>query len=249
MHALSTVVNFIVKEYLYDVSARELFGFLSQEELISLSQNDVGIFDLAKKIIERMSLKCNDRFTYIGHIEEFSRSAQNTEISLDEGDLRCRVSLGKNGSSQFDCLLREMDISEVKRVILDLRGNGGGLVDETLKLSKYFLTTSTEFFYFENRNGRRSNISTRQLIPGRLSGFPLRILIDRRTASMAEVMAGCLRRNNDDVIVCGENSLGKNILQSEFVMPSQSLILLLSADRWFFPDGKSVGDVGITPDI
>ena len=123
------------------------------------------------------------------------------------------------------------------RMILDLRGNPGGLLDQGVALADLFL--DEELTVAETR-GRARGQSTvlRTSRAESFPGMPLVILIDGRSASASEVLAGALQ-DHDRALVMGATSFGKGLVQSLFRLSGGNMLKLTTA-RWYTPSGRSI---------
>ena len=123
------------------------------------------------------------------------------------------------------------------RMILDLRGNPGGLLDQGVALADLFL--DEELTVAETRGRTRSQNSVlRTLEDESFPGLPLVILIDGRSASASEILAGALQ-DHDRALVVGATSFGKGLVQTLFRLSGGNVLKLTTA-RWYTPSGRSI---------
>jgi carboxyl-terminal processing protease len=130
-------------------------------------------------------------------------------------------------------------------IVLDLRQNPGGLLDEAVQLSDMFLDSGQ----IVSQRGRfaRDN-ETYKATPGDLArGLPLIVLIDAGSASASEIVAGALQ-DHDRALVMGERSFGKGSVQTLLPLTRDTALKLTTA-RYYTPKGRSVQEGGIEPDI
>lgn len=130
-------------------------------------------------------------------------------------------------------------------IIIDMRSNPGGLLNEAVRVSDVFLEKGV----IVSQKGRRSRENaTYSARKGDLAaGIPIIVLIDSGSASASEIVAGALQ-DHHRAIVMGEQSFGKGSVQS--VLPlTQTTGLRLTVARYYTPSGKSVQEGGIKPDI
>lgn len=128
-------------------------------------------------------------------------------------------------------------------MILDLRGNPGGLLDQAVKVADFFLTEGTVV----STRGRTIEIENAGYQVNQEIDWPLVVLIDRDSASASEIVAGALQDHNRALIL-GRTSFGKGSVQTIFELPGGRAVKLTIA-RYFTPNGRSIQSVGITPDI
>jgi carboxyl-terminal processing protease len=127
-------------------------------------------------------------------------------------------------------------------IILDLRSNPGGLLDQAVQVSDLFLSSGD----IVSTVGRQREIE-KAYQDVRDIKLPLTVLINKDTASASEIVAGALQDNNRALII-GQPSFGKGSVQTVFELPSEQALKLTIA-RYYTPRGRSIQSIGIMPDI
>jgi len=130
-----------------------------------------------------------------------------------------------------------------KGVILDLRDNPGGMIDEAAKLASLFLSTGPVVSY-SVQGGDDQYLTSSNTSPD-LS--PMTVLINRSSASAAEVVAGALQDRNRAVVL-GEKSYGKGTVQNIITLSDGSK-LEVTVGKYRTPNGRTIDGVGIQPDL
>ncbi len=134
---------------------------------------------------------------------------------------------------------------DLKGYILDLRNNPGGLLSQAIKISDFFL-----------ENGEIVSTKSRKVSENRkwfakkgdiIDGKTLIVLINYGSASASEIVAGALK-DHKRAIILGESSYGKGSVQSIIPLKNRGAIRLTIA-KYYLPSGKSISEVGVTPDI
>jgi len=129
--------------------------------------------------------------------------------------------------------------------VVDLRDNGGGLLNEAIAVSDTFLDHGE---IVSQRGREKSDIQRYYAKPGDFAnGLPVVVLVNAGTASASEIVAGALQDQHRALII-GERSFGKGSVQSLFQLGPTSEVRLTTA-RYFTPSGRSVQEGGIDPDI
>ncbi len=132
----------------------------------------------------------------------------------------------------------------LKALVLDLRFNGGGLLDQAKVISELFLSRGQEIVRTSSIAGEPSVYRSSGRNPYR---FPMAVLTSGGSASAAEILAGALQRN-DRAVVLGTTSFGKGSVQT--IKPQRDgSRLKLTIQEYQLPGGVSIQDVGITPDV
>jgi len=145
----------------------------------------------------------------------------------------------------------QKEVSEIlknpaKKIILDLRNNGGGYLDIVEKISGIFLKTGDTVLIEDYGEGKEREIQKTHG-KGELSEYPVVVLINQGSASGAEILAGALR-DNRGVLLIGEDSFGKGSVQEAVTLEDNSLLKITVA-KWLTPKGNSISEVGLKPDI
>jgi carboxyl-terminal processing protease len=132
--------------------------------------------------------------------------------------------------------LKRLNEKALQGLILDLRGNPGGLLQEAVEVSDHFLEKSQLIVY---HSGRRSAEKRYYAIKGDNGHeYPIVILINRMTASAAEIVTGALQ-DHDRALVIGEPSFGKGLVQTVYPLSEKSGLALTTA-RYYTPSGRLI---------
>jgi carboxyl-terminal processing protease len=140
--------------------------------------------------------------------------------------------------------LHRLQRKGAKGVVLDLRGNGGGLLDEAVLTASVFLPQGETVVSTKSRSEGDAVYETKG---GNLPSLPLVVLIDRNTASAAEILAAALADDAGAKTV-GTRSYGKGVFQQEVGL-SNGGALKLTVGEYFTPDGVNLAGKGIHPDV
>jgi carboxyl-terminal processing protease len=139
--------------------------------------------------------------------------------------------------------LSELDAQKVTALVLDLRGNSGGLLQESVEVASQFLEGGVVFY--EQR--RDSETETDAIDGGTELTKPLVVLVDHGTASAAELVAGAIRDRGRGILI-GQKTYGKGSVQLIFRLSDDSSVHITSAE-WFTPDRTPLDGNGLQPDI
>lgn len=129
-------------------------------------------------------------------------------------------------------------------IVLDLRANGGGLFQEAILTASIFLPKGT---LVATTKSRTQGSSRYEAVGDNLPPLPLVVLVDRNTASAAEILAAALADEAGAVIV-GRETFGKGVFQQEIDL-SNGGALKLTVGEYFTPGGENLGGDGIDPDV
>jgi carboxyl-terminal processing protease len=144
-------------------------------------------------------------------------------------------------------LLTELHGSDLPGLVLDLRGNGGGLLTQSIDVAGLFLDGGEVVSVRGRQQDDNSRYHAKQ--GEKIPGIPLVVLINGYTASASEIVAGALQDRGRAIIV-GTPSFGKGSVQSVFPLNGgRKGALRLTTARYFTPSGSSIQGLGITPDV
>lgn len=180
------------------------------------------------------------------------KELKKTEIPLETmkykitddniGILNLSTIMGENTLSDFENII--LATNKTKGLIIDLRNNYGGILANALEMAD-MMTTNKKIIDIEARGHKKY-----QVYSDEYSLFikkPVVILVNKKTASAAEILAGALRHGLNAVII-GENTFGKNSIQHVFPMAGKTG-LFLTTNKYILPDNEDISNVGITPDL
>jgi len=185
-------------------------------------------YTIVRDIIQVESVKSEllqDRFGYVRILQFQDRTGSDLKQHLEQ--------------------LRKKSDEPLAGVILDLRNNPGGLLDQAVAVSNLFLDNGL-IVYTEGRDAE-SQMSFSAEKEGTEPDYPLVVMINGGSASAAEIVAGALQ-DHDRAIILGEQSFGKGSVQTIIPLDDKSGLRLTTA-RYFTPSGRSIQARGITPDI
>jgi carboxyl-terminal processing protease len=153
---------------------------------------------------------------------------------------------GPVGVALEQAVAQALAANEPRAVVLDLRGNPGGLLREAVLAADAFLSQG-EIVSVRGRapgNGRSWQADPSELLPG----LPMVVLLDRRSASASELVAAALQENGR-ARVMGQRSFGKGTVQSTIPLGGQRGAIKLTTAVYHGPSGRTVQGVGVWPDI
>jgi carboxyl-terminal processing protease len=137
---------------------------------------------------------------------------------------------------EFTTALRDLHRQGMTSLLLDLRGNGGGIVEQAVKVAEKFLPAGELIVsqrgrtVVDSREWRSANPAPENM--------PLVLLVDENTASASEIVAGALQ-DSDRALIVGEKTFGKGLVQNVIDLPQKSG-LTLTAARYYTPSGRSI---------
>ena len=136
-----------------------------------------------------------------------------------------------------DALVKLKKENNIKSLILDLRGNGGGLVESAISIANYFVPKNTEIIRTKGREKTEEKIykTTQKPVDTEL---PLCILVDGGSASASEIVTGAMQ-DLDRAVVVGSRSYGKGLVQSTVPLPFNNMLKVTTA-KYYLPSGRLI---------
>jgi carboxyl-terminal processing protease len=172
------------------------------------------------------------------------KSIEKSAIFDDHiGYLRYSTFENKHGSEELELAIRELQSDGADRLILDLRDNGGGLLDGAVELTSFFVPTG-DVVHTVDRNDDRQSL---QVSGEAFYTDPLVVLVNQGSASSSEIVAGALK-DHDRAVIIGDQSFGKASVQNVLPLRDGSAVLYTIA-KYLTPNGNNIHEVGISPNI
>jgi carboxyl-terminal processing protease len=154
---------------------------------------------------------------------------------------------GDDTGEKLEAALQNLMAQGMKGLILDLRWNPGGLLDEAVAVCQKFLPRGQLVVTTEGRDSRENSVRRANGHGDELKGMPIVVLANLGSASAAEIVTGCLQ-DLHRAVVLGEKTFGKGSVQSIFPLDDGSALKLTVA-KYYTPSHKVIHQHGITPDI
>lgn len=190
--------------------------------------NDPIVVDIVRQSINVPSVIT----TYVGDNNDVAR-IQVLKFSADT-------------NTEWDKAVTEiLSKPSVKGVILDLRNNPGGYLQEAVDLASEFLKSGTTVVREEDGNGQKTDFKVQTL--GRFLNMPVVVLINKGSASASEILAGALRDQRKSLLI-GETSFGKGTIQETRTLDGGAGLHVTIA-KWLTPSGYWVNEKGLEPDV
>jgi carboxyl-terminal processing protease len=162
------------------------------------------------------------------------------------------TSVGNKSVEEMRAALQDLKNRGAKTLVLDLRNNPGGMLDGAVEIADLFVENGI-ILTVKGRHGETVHQAKRD---GTFSGFPVAVLVNRKTASAAEIVAACLQDHQRGVVV-GERTFGQGIVRGMFPLESGAGALKLPVAAYYRPNGKPVNrfpdsqesdEWGVSPD-
>ena len=230
-------------DYIVKIGNEQVQG-KSLLEAVKLMRGPVGTsIDLT---IRRKNVKKPLDFKIVRKIIEVQSVSSNAiGKKKNLGYIRLK-SFNENSDKQFLKSVKEFEKNQkMKGYVLDLRNNPGGLLQQAINITDFFLEDGE----IVSTKGKKIS-ETRKFFARKgdeIKGKPIIVLINNGSASASEIFAGALK-DHKRAIILGENSYGKGSVQSIIPLRNGGG-MRLTISKYYLPSGKSISEVGVTPDI
>ena len=240
-------------------SPAEKAGLKPNDEILKVDGKSVEGLDLNKatlKIRGKKGTKVKLEIERKGLKEPLAIEVTRDEIPLETIHASVKKQDGKNigyieitsfsqeTAADFKEELISLEKKDIEGLVIDVRGNPGGLLVSVEDILKEFVTKEKPFIQIEQRDGKKerhfSNLTEKK-------DYPVAVLVNKGSASASEILAGALQEAADYQLV-GETTFGKGTVQQAMPMGDGSNIKL-TLFKWLTPDGNWIHKKGIKPDI
>lgn len=188
--------------------------------------------------------------TYQRNNEEYTISLIRAKIVTESVSYELRndgigyikiIGFEEQTSEDFTAALRDLEVKGAQGLIIDLRNNGGGLVDEGVQIADKLMGKGT-ITYLQDRNGKKEYYES----DAQKTSLPYVVLVNDGTASTSEIVAAAIKDSDDGQLI-GITTFGKGIVQSTSQLPDGDAIKL-TIKQYFSPLGTTIHKIGVTPD-
>ena len=167
-------------------------------------------------------------------------------IEGEEGIAKVQLtSFSENTTKELINTLNELESQGMKGLVLDLRQNPGGLLDQAIAIASLFLPDNEMILQIEDREGNRQEIKSSSSHSN--PEVPLVVIVDKGSASASEILAGAFKESGNITLV-GEKTFGKGTVQRAQDFKDGSN-LKFTTEKWLTPKGNWIHKKGITPDV
>ncbi len=180
--------------------------------------------------VERKSIKVN-------HIETEVLENRIGYMEISTFDEGCY--------DEFKQKWEELKTKNITSLIIDLRNNGGGIVEEATSIADMMVEKDKTLLITASKNKEEHITKAKE---NKIIDTPIVILVNENTASSSEILAAAVKENNDKVTIVGTTTYGKGVIQTIFSLTDGSG-LKLTTNEYYTPNHNTINKVGIKPDI
>lgn len=240
--------SFVIKEVM-DQSPAKAAGLKPGDFILKVDGKEYKDSDALRKSIQgkegsqvSIEYKRKDKIDVVkitrGEVKEIT--VQSLMLKGRIGYLRIN-SFAEKTSSEFKKELKSMEKKNIKGLIIDIRGNGGGYADQGIKVADMLLPEGTITFV-KDKAGKKTNYNSDE----NATKLKYVLLVDEGTASTSELLSGAIKDNKGGKLV-GTKTYGKGVMQVEYPFEDGSA-LKITTHQFFTPKGNIINKKGIKPD-
>ncbi len=252
--------NIVIVAPLKDSPAQKA-GILAGDQILSIGATstlgmtvDVAVKGIRGPIGSKVTLtlarKGETKPLIISIVRDVIKIPVANSFKRDDGVFVIELySFSENSAELFRQALRQFVQSGDHKLLLDLRGNPGGYLEAAVDMASYFLPVGSTVVT-EDFKGKQTNTTHRSLgynVFANDPQFKMAVLMDQGSASASEILGGALQQNNVAKLV-GTRSFGKGSVQ-QLMDLGNGAELKVTIARWLTPNGTSISDGGLQPDI
>ena len=210
----------------YDTITNSIKGKEGTKVSIGILRNGEELsFEIERKTVEVKHITFQKLENNIGYIN----------ISSFEGDV----------SAQFETAYNDLANQGITSLIIDIRNNGGGIVDEALDIAKMMTEKGQILLIESDKNGNEEVIKSEK---SKTITMPIMLLVNEYSASASEILAGILKENVENATLIGNTTYGKGVIQTLYPLTDGSGIKI-TTNEYFTPNHNEINKIGIEPDI
>ena len=210
----------------YDTIANSIKGIEGTKVKIGILRDGEELnFEIERKTVEVKHVTSQVLDNNIGYIY----------ISSFEGDV----------STQFENAYNDLKNQGITSLIIDVRNNGGGIVDESLDIAEMMTDKGQTLLIESDKNGEEEIIKSEK---DKTITMPIVLLVNEYSASASEILAGILKEDVDNCTLIGNTTYGKGVIQTLYPLTDGSGIKI-TTNEYFTPNHNKINKIGIEPDI
>lgn len=187
-----------------------------------------------------------------GKMLKFEVKRENIKVNHVEGKVIENTNIGyiefntfdEGCSDEFKAKFEELREKNITSLIIDIRNNGGGLVNEALDIADFIVDKDSTVLITTDKNANEEITKAKE---DPIINMPIILLTNKSTASASEILAGALKDNKKATIV-GETTYGKGVIQELLTLVDGSG-LKITTNEYFTPNRNKINKIGISPDV
>ncbi len=247
----------IIVEHIFQNSSAEKVGIKKGDKIIKVDDKDINISnkesleDVTKKIKGKAGTYVKISIMRQNELKEFNVERAETKIpnlvshQIDDIGYIKLIEFNVNCGNEFKQELEKFTQNNISKLIIDLRDNPGGLLDEANNISGLFMPSNTVIAYTKNNKNRKTEIKTKKT--SMHFDLPIVILVNENSASASELFSGMMKDYKKATII-GTTTFGKGLVQTINPLNDGSAVKI-SISEYFTPQNNKINKIGVKPDV
>lgn len=231
-----------VGDIIYKVDGVDVTG-MTLDETVALVRGEVG------EKVTLLVIREGERFELEFIREEIHNQIVSYEMYEDQTGYLSFSEFSDESEKQIREAILDMNSKGLKGLVVDVRYNGGGGVNNAVNIVNMFVEKGTRVTVLKDKNGNEDIYETKD---DPICSVPVVIVVNGQSISAAELFAGAMR-DLDRAVLVGEKTFGKGVAQNSFVLNDSSGqtvgLLKITTDYYYLPSGECINGIGITPEI
>lgn len=238
-----------VNNYITSINGTSTYGIQKTEFTTLITSNEPKNISLTyTKLSKKYTIEFPLTYIKVNSVQRIDMSQMSTKNSrtgyTDNSVAGIKISAFASGTAdEFKTMMQQIQNEGATRLILDLRGNTGGYVDQAIEVGKLIVPAGLIISSKDKKGNYKNYMSTLYTKPFE----KIVVLVDGMTASAAEIIASALQESGAATVI-GEKTYGKGVMQSVTDF-SELGVLKMTTYEYYTRTGKKVNGVGITPDV
>lgn len=227
-------------EYIVEVNGTRLRSSMPFEEILALITGKEGT-----EVSILINSPKGEEKPYTLKRSKFDLPLTQTEMMADNVARIRLFEFSRGAAKSLKNAIEEVTKNGAKGIVLDLRSNPGGLLDESIDIMSLFVAPGSKVVTIESRH-EREDLSTPGTEPT-FKDLPMVVLVNEYSASASEIVAAALQEHGRAQVV-GHQTYGKGVVQSVVNLEGGTGMKLTTA-RYLTPKGESINEIGVSPDV
>lgn len=218
-------------------------GFTSQDlnyqELSNMVRGEPGT--LVRLTVSRPGLERTLEFELVREMVHVENITYHGVLDGGVGYIKL-TKFAKNADVEFAAALKELERQGMKSLVIDIRGNPGGLLEVAIDIANHFIRRGETITYTRGRTAEANRVYKATRDPGYVK-LPVAVLVDEGSASASEILSGALQ-DLDRAVIVGAPTFGKGLVQTIYPLQERNSVLKITTAKYYTPSGRSIQKPG-----
>lgn len=212
---------------------------LNYQELSNMVRGEPGT--LVRLTISRPGLERTLEFELVREMVHVENITYHAVLEGGVGYIKL-TKFAKDADAEFAAALKELERQGMKSLVIDIRGNPGGLLEVAIDIANHFIRRGETITFTRGRTAESNRIYKATRDPG-YEKLPVAVLVDEGSASASEILSGALQ-DLDRAIIVGSPTFGKGLVQTIYPLQERNSVLKITTAKYYTPSGRSIQKPG-----